>query len=97
MTITCRHVLTTLPRRTDADGPAIAAGLFAFREHHRDHYASVQEFNRRYVEEILAPLDPQRVVDDLLALTDGRVPTLLCWEQRASLPRLRAGFNGERR
>lgn len=43
--------------------------------------ATPDEFNRRYFEEILAPLDARQVVSDLLALADGRVPTLLCWER----------------
>lgn len=39
-----------------------------------------EEFSKRYFDEVLAQLDARRVVSDLLALADGRVPALLCWE-----------------
>ena len=37
-------------------------------------------YRRLYFEEILAPLDPRQVVDDLSALADGKLTALLCWE-----------------
>lgn len=38
-----------------------------------------------YYAEVLNALDPQRVVDELVAISDGEVPVLLCWEN-AKLP-----------
>lgn len=43
--------------------------------------ATPEEFNRRYFAEILAPLDARKVVSDLIALADGHLPVLLCWER----------------
>lgn len=43
--------------------------------------ASVDEYRRRYVAEVLDRLDPQRVVADLTAVSAGRIPTLVCFEQ----------------
>lgn len=40
-----------------------------------------EEYKERYYREILNPLDPQTVVNELLALAEGKVPTLLCWEK----------------
>lgn len=37
----------------------------------------------RYRQEILAPLDPQATIDELVAMAEGRVPVLLCWEPPA--------------
>jgi hypothetical protein len=42
--------------------------------------ADERDWAKRYEAEILAPLDPQATVDELLAMADGRVPVLLCWE-----------------
>jgi hypothetical protein len=42
---------------------------------------AVPEYNRRYRAEILGPLDPRQVADDLLALGNGRIPVLLCYER----------------
>jgi hypothetical protein len=39
-----------------------------------------REWAKRYEGEILAPLDPQTTVDELMTMADGRVPVLLCWE-----------------
>jgi hypothetical protein len=41
---------------------------------------SLEEFTRRYNEEILVPLDPELVVKELLEMAGDRIPTLLCWE-----------------
>lgn len=38
------------------------------------------EYERLYADEVLSRLDPERVVDDLLVLAEGRVPTLVCYE-----------------
>lgn len=46
---------------------------------------SVAEYNRRYRAEILGPLTPRQVADDLLALGNGRIPVMLCYE-RAGKP-----------
>ena len=40
----------------------------------------LEEFTRLYNEEILAPLDPDAVVKDLLEMAGDRTPALLCWE-----------------
>jgi len=37
-------------------------------------------FVERYQKEILDPLDAQSVVEELLALSGDRIPTLTCWE-----------------
>lgn len=42
--------------------------------------AEEREWAKRYEDEILAPLDAQATVDELMAMADGRVPVLLCWE-----------------
>ena len=39
-----------------------------------------QEWADRYQQEILSPLDPTVVVEELQKLSDGRHPVLLCWE-----------------
>jgi hypothetical protein len=39
-----------------------------------------QEFMMRYFEEVLSPLDPVSVVEDLAYLADGGVAVLVCWE-----------------
>src|SRR5262245_11221930 len=46
------------------------------------------DFTKRYNEEILADLDPRRVVDELLGMAGpGKIPTLLCWEPPEPGPR----------
>jgi hypothetical protein len=42
---------------------------------------SPEEYKERYYREILNPLDPQTVVNELVALADGKIPALLCWEK----------------
>jgi hypothetical protein len=42
--------------------------------------ATHQEYERLYRQEILDPLDPRAVADELLAMASGRIPTLLCFE-----------------
>jgi hypothetical protein len=39
------------------------------------------EYVQLYRAEILAPLDPRAVADELLAMAAGRVPVLLCFER----------------
>jgi hypothetical protein len=39
-----------------------------------------REWAERYREEILAPLDAQQTIDELLAMAESRSPVLLCWE-----------------
>jgi hypothetical protein len=39
------------------------------------------EYDRLYAAEILAPLDPHQVRDELLRLALGRVPVLCCFER----------------
>jgi hypothetical protein len=41
----------------------------------------IEEYYRLYRTEILGPLDPRLIADALLALGNGRVPVLLCYEQ----------------
>jgi hypothetical protein len=41
--------------------------------------ASPQEFAQRYFD-ILSKLQPETVVDELMELAEGGIPTLLCWE-----------------
>ncbi|MDX2205821.1 MAG: DUF488 family protein [Hyphomicrobiaceae bacterium] len=38
------------------------------------------EYVRRYQEEVLSRLDPQKTIDELVALASGRIPALLCFE-----------------
>lgn len=42
--------------------------------------ASPEEYQRLYADEVLRPLDPQRVADDLRRLADGKIPVLVCYE-----------------
>ena len=37
-------------------------------------------FLELYQTEVLARLDPGKVVADLVEMSDGKIPTLLCWE-----------------
>ena len=39
-----------------------------------------QEFLKRYYAEVLDPLDPDEVVQELVDIGDGKIPTLLCYE-----------------
>jgi hypothetical protein len=41
----------------------------------------IEEYYHLYRTEILGPLDPTLIADALLALGNGRVPVLLCYEQ----------------
>lgn len=41
-------------------------------------------FTRRYVREVLQPLDPRQVVDELMEIADGKIPALLCFEHAHS-------------
>lgn len=45
------------------------------------NHVPLDEYRRRYDAEILAPLDPQQVVDDLLRIAGGRIPVLCCFER----------------
>jgi hypothetical protein len=47
----------------------------------------LEEFTRLYNEEILGPLDPEAVVEDLLRLGGGQTPALLCWEPPEPSPK----------
>jgi uncharacterized protein DUF488 len=38
------------------------------------------EFTAHYVRDVLSKLDAQQVVDELLAMADGKTPALLCFE-----------------
>jgi hypothetical protein len=40
----------------------------------------VEEFTRLYHEEILGPLNPEAVVNELQETAGDRIPALLCWE-----------------
>jgi hypothetical protein len=42
--------------------------------------ATPQEYVRLYYTEVLSKLDPKAVVAALVAMADGGIPTLLCWE-----------------
>jgi hypothetical protein len=42
--------------------------------------ATPREFMRRYQADVLDPLDPTVVVDDLVWLAGGKIPVLCCWE-----------------
>jgi hypothetical protein len=39
-----------------------------------------ERYRKLYFAEILAPLNPQKVVEELAQLADDRVAVLLCWE-----------------
>lgn len=39
-----------------------------------------EKFRERYFNEILKPLDPQKVYDHLHKIAEGNEPVLLCWE-----------------
>ena len=43
--------------------------------------AGIDEYYSRYRTEILGPLDPHKVRDDLDRLAAGRIPVLLCYER----------------
>lgn len=55
---------------------ALAPGAWLFDPTYKDYTT----YRERYFREILAPLDPQKVWDDLHALADGHEPVLLCHE-----------------
>lgn len=46
----------------------------------------VEEYVRRYNDEVLSKLDPQRVVEDLMAMSGSRIPTICCFEEPAPGP-----------
>lgn len=46
---------------------------------------SPERYRQLYFAEVLDPLDPEAVVRDLMELSQGEIPALLCWEN-ASLP-----------
>lgn len=39
-----------------------------------------RDWAKRYRDEILAPLDAQETIEQVIALAVGRTPVLLCWE-----------------
>ena len=72
-------IAQTAPRRVEAGFKlyqALVPGKWLFDPTYKD-YATYRE---RYFHEILAPLDPQKVWDDLHALAGGHEPVLLCHE-----------------
>src|SRR5579884_1596976 len=42
---------------------------------------SVREYDSRYWAEVLAPLDPRVVAKEIIALSRGRTPVLVCYER----------------
>jgi hypothetical protein len=56
------------------------------------HHVTPEEYRERYYSEILNPLDPQTVVDELIALAEGKIPTLLCWESSGGEQWCHRGF-----
>lgn len=42
---------------------------------------SPAEYQQRYFDEILGKLDPAEVVHDLVAMSNGKVPVLVCYEK----------------
>lgn len=72
-------IARTAPRRVAAGFRiyrALAPGTWLFDPVYKD-YATYRE---RYCREILAPLDPQKVWDELHVLANGHEPVLLCHE-----------------
>jgi hypothetical protein len=51
-----------------------------------------EEYKARYFDEILKLLDPQTVVNDLVRLAEGKIPTLLCWEPSGGKQWCHRGF-----
>jgi hypothetical protein len=41
-------------------------------------------FTKHYIREVLQPLDPRQVVDELVEIADGKIPALLCFEHTHS-------------
>lgn len=66
-----KHVLAGL-----AYYPALAPGKWLFDPAHKNR----DVYRERYFGEILGPLDPQKVWDELHALAGGNEPVLLCHE-----------------
>ena len=56
---------------------ALAPGAWLFDPKYRADNITYRE---RYLREVLAPLDPSRVWDELYALAEGHEPVLLCHE-----------------
>ena len=54
----------------------------------------IEEYYHLYRTEILGPLDPRLIADALLALGNGRVPVLLCYEQPELRPMVSPGDGG---
>lgn len=48
------------------------------------HSVDPEEYYRLYKAEILSPLNPHEVAAELAALSQGRIPTLLCFERVGS-------------
>jgi hypothetical protein len=76
-----------VPRRMQAGFrvyPALAPGPWF-------NSVGVEEYYHRYRTEILDPLDPRAVVEDLTRLAGGLVPVMLCYERRPAQSTLIAG------
>ena len=73
-------IARTAPRRVAAGFriyKALAPGTWLFDDQASKDYATYRE---RYFREILGPLDPQKVWDDLHRLAGEHEPVLLCHE-----------------
>jgi hypothetical protein len=44
------------------------------------NHVTPERYLELYQSEILSPLDPGKVVEDLHKISNGKIPTLLCWE-----------------
>jgi len=72
-------IARTAPRRVVVGFKAyraLAPGTWLFDPAYEDY----ETYRDRYFREILGPLDPQKVWDDLHALAGGHEPVLLCHE-----------------
>lgn len=72
-------IARTVPQRVAAGFRiyrALAPGTWLFEPAYKDY----ETYRERYFREILAPLDPQKVWDDLHTLADRHEPVLLCHE-----------------
>lgn len=61
---------------------ALAPGMWLFDAPYRNDPAA---YRSRYFGEVLAPLDPKKVWNDLHTLADGHEPVLLCHEHYPTL------------
>lgn len=48
------------------------------------HSVSLEDYTKEYIERVLSPLSPEKVVEDLLFIGNGKPVLLVCYEKPAA-------------